>query len=484
MPILPAPSVIVLRPYQEKGITDIRAAFRAGKRSIAYVAPTGSGKTRILVYIAHGAIAKSNRIMIMVHRQELVRQTSNALADLGVAHGFIAANREMNPEIPVQLAMVQTLVKRIDSVISPNLLIVDEYHHGVSESYIQVARRFPNAKVLGLTATPQRLDGRGLGIICEQLVLGPSVQQLIDLGFLCVPEYYAPPSELDLSHVGHTAGDFNKKEVDEAVDRPSITGSAVDHYARICPGVAAVAFCTSVKHAEHVRDQFIAAGYPAAMIDGKLDEDSRADRVAALAEGRIKILTSVDVISEGFDLPSVGAAILLRPTESLSLHLQQIGRVLRPQPGKAKAIILDHVGNCMRHGLAEEDRQWSLAGAPKRKQGTLLHAESVVTCPKCFAVQKRALVCAACGAPLPQQNRAIAEKEGSLQVLTMQAILQERERLQKRAEIGRAKTMEELVAIAKQRGYKPTWVRMMMRVRSIQQSARKTNDSSQTEFKI
>ncbi len=476
--------MITLREYQADGIADIRAAFRNGRKSIAYVAPTGSGKTRILVYIAHGAMAKSNRIMICVHRQELVRQTSLALADLGVAHGFIASGHEPRPDIPVQLAMVQTLVKRLDSAPAPNVLIVDEYHHGVSDSYLQLTRRFPNAKVLGLTATPQRLDGRGLGLICEELVIGPSVQQLIDQKFLCPPVYYAPPTEIDLSQVKRTAGDFNKKQLDVAMDRPSITGSAVEHYARICAGTPAVAFCTSVKHAEHVRDEFIAAGFPSATIDGKLDEKTREKRVADLATGAIKILTSVDVISEGFDLPSVGAAILLRPTESLSLHLQQIGRVLRPQPGKLSAVILDHVGNCMRHGLAEEERTWSLEGRPKPKQGTLFQADSIVTCPKCFSVQKKTLVCSACGASIPPVVRAIAQKEGDLQVLTMEAILRERARLKMREEVGRAKTKEELIVIAKARGYKPAWVSMMMRVRRTQEMANRPAPSAQTEMAL
>ena len=342
--------MIILRDYQFRGVTDIRAAYRAGRKSIVYVGPTGSGKTRILTYIAHGAMQKNNRIIIVVHRQELIRQTASALSDLGVKFGVIAAGHEPSPEFPVQLGMNQTIVKRPD-IAAPDLLIVDECHHAASDSYRQVSARFPAAKTLGLTATPQRLDGKPLGTIFEEIILGPSVQELIDLGFLCKPTYYAPPTDLDLSGVRKTAGDFNRAQSSERVDRPHITGSAVEHYLKICPGSPAVAFCITVKHAENVRDQFIAAGVTAASIDGKLNDTDRADRVAALTEGRIKILVSVDVISEGFDLPSVATAILLRPTESLSVHLQQLGRILRPSLGK-KAIVLDHVGNCLRHGLA------------------------------------------------------------------------------------------------------------------------------------
>ncbi len=457
--------MIQLRSYQSRDVDAIRAAFRSGLKSIAYVAPTGSGKTRILTYIAFGAIAKSNRITILVHRQELVRQTAAALTDMGVAYGLITARGEAAPNCPVQLAMVQTLARRLDFSPSPDLLIIDEFHHGVSESYLQVMQRYPSAKILGLTATPQRLDGKGLASICQQLVIGPTVQELIDQGFLSRPIYYAPPTDLDMNCVKRTAGDFNKKETAERVDRPKITGSAVEHYSKICPGAPAVAFCASVKHAENVRDQFIAAGYRAASIDGSLSDEDRVDRVASLADGRINILTSVDVISEGFDLPSVTAGIMLRPTESLALHLQQIGRVLRPAPGKTAAIILDHVGNCMRHGLAEEPREWSLASR-ERKKKSASNDPTLVTCPDCFVVHPPAPKCPKCNHVYPPRHRLIGEVDGQLAVLTAQAILADRQKAIERSRVGMAKTKDQLEAIAKERGYKPAWVAMMMRVRT------------------
>ncbi len=472
--------MIELRAYQHRGVEDIRAAYRAGRKSLAYVAPTGSGKTRILTYIAFGALAKSNRILILVHRQELIRQTAAALTEMGVAFGLITAKGESKPDCPVQLAMVGTLLKRMDAVVAPHLLIIDEGHHSVSETYLQIVARWPLAKRLLLTATPQRLDGKGLSPVCEELVLGPTVQELIDQGFLCRPVYYAPPTELDLSGVKRTGGDFNRKQTAERVDRPKITGSAVEHYLKICPGVPAVAFCATVAHAEHVRDQFIAAGIPAAAIDGKLSEVDREDRVASLTDGRISVLTSVDVISEGFDLPAVTAAILLRPTESLALHLQQVGRVLRPAPGKARAVILDHVGNCMRHGLAEEPREWSLAGRP-RKASSGPAQMSLASCPKCFAVHTPEPTCPQCGHAYPPRTRLIEETDGSLAVLTAQAILIERERIAKRQAVGQSKTKAELETIAKERGYKPAWVSMMMRARAKKAWAKKisaTHDST------
>lgn len=458
---------VVLRDYQVRGVSDVRGAFGRGRKSVALVAPTGAGKTVIMTYIAHGATAKGNRITILVHRQELIRQTAKALRAMDVCFGVVASGHEPEPRWPVQLAMVQTLANRPDAIPPPNLLMIDEFHHAVSYSYRQIITRYPAAKILGLTATPQRLDGKGLGTICEELVMGPTVQELIDLGFLCRPKYFAPPTPLDMTGVRRSMGDFNRQQTAERVDRPTITGSAVEHYQKICPGVSAVVFCASLKHSEHVRDQFNAAGIPAASIDGTLSDDDRIDRVDRLTDGRIKILTSVDVISEGFDLPSCSAAILLRPTESLSLHLQAIGRVLRPALGKDFAYVLDHVGNCHRHGLAEDPREWSLEGkvGKKKSAGTQIN---LMTCPQCFTVHAPADCCPSCARVYPSNERKVVETAGDLEQLTAAKLAAEREAKEKRQAVGRAKTYAELKALAKERGYSPKWASMMMGVRARQ----------------
>ncbi len=465
--------MIELRPYQYRGVADIRCAYGSGRKSVLYTGPTGMGKGVLMAYIAHGTAAKSNRICILVHRQELVRQTCRALANANVHFGVIAPGILSQPELTTHVAMVQTLVNRPDAIPPPNLLMIDEAHHLLADSYLKVIARYPNAKILGLTATPQRLDGKGLGSVFEQLVIGPTVQELIDAGFLCRPKYFAPPTDLDMTGVRRTAGDFNRGQTAERVNRPTITGSAVEHYQKICPGVPAVAFCASVKHAEHVRDQFIAAGIPAASIDGTLSDDDRIDRVAALTDGRIKVLTSVDVVSEGFDLPAVTAAILLRPTESLSLHLQAVGRVLRPSPRKDFAYVLDHVGNCMRHGLAEENRTWTLDGKVGKKKSANGVQTSLLTCKKCFTVHVPAPCCPACGDIYPTKERTVAQVDGQLAVLTAALIEEERKKQEKRMEVGRAKTLAELKAIAKERGYSVRWPAMMMGLRARKQFKQK-----------
>jgi len=466
-PAFESPATMLdLRPYQSVAVESVRNAFRTGKKRPLLVAPTGAGKTVIFSYITHHAFVKGHRTTILVHRAELLTQTHKALVKMGVPHGLVAAGKTPDPTQLVQVASVQTLVRRLDKFTTPDLIIVDEAHHACAGSWQKVMDAYPDAKILGVTATPQRLDGKGLSSAFDDLIRGPEVHDLISQGFLCRPIYYAP-STVDMSGAKTTAGDYNKAEAEQRVDKPTITGDAVTHYQRLCPGSPAVAFCTSIKHAEHVAQAFNAAGYKAAVLDGNLDPVERASRVHALANGRLHVLTSCDIISEGFDLPVVATAILLRPTQSLSLHLQQIGRVLRPAPGKERAIILDHVGNCLRHGLAEEVREWSLDGAKKRKKKD---ASDDVTahrqCPQCFAVHLPAPICPQCQHVYALKERTPEQVAGTLHQLQvdMEALKAIRER---KMQQGKAQSLDDLIALGKARGYKNpvAWAKHLIRAR-------------------
>ena len=332
-----------------------------------------------------------------------------------------------------------------------NGIVVHNCHHAVSKSYIQMFATWPKAKFIGVTATPERLDGKGLGAVFDRMVIGPTVGWLIENGFLARPVYYAPREAVDLSGVSKLAGDYNLGEAAEVIDTPKITGDAVTHYRRFCPNQRAVAFCISVAHSQHVAAQFEAAGIPAASIDGQLDQETRKKRVEDLTAGRILVLTSCELISEGFDLPTVNAAILLRPTMSLSMHLQQLGRALRPYPGKSHAVILDHVGNCLRHGLAEQDREWDLDGREKRKA----KSKPVETkqCSKCFAIFA-GTACPQCGTARVITPRDIDEVDGELQRLSIEDIARKRD---ERREEGMCRTLDDFRALAAKRGYKPGW---------------------------
>lgn len=442
--------MINLRPYQINLVSAIRNSFRNGKSAPLVVSPTGSGKTVTFAHIASEAAKKGTPVVILVHRQELVDQTSRTLNAFGVLHGVIAAGRSSDRSFAVQVASVQTYTRRLDS-FHPSLIIADEGHHAVAGSWGKVIAYHKTAKVIGFSATPERLDGRGLGDVFDDLILGPSVADLIENGHLAKPKYYAPPMVADIEAIHKTAGDYNKGELAAAMDKASITGDAVDHYKKICGGVPAVAFCASVAHAVHVADQFNAAGFRAATIDGTIDRETRRDRVRALGDGRLQVLTSCEIINEGFDLPIVAAAILLRPTMSLGLHLQQIGRVLRPAVGKTNAIILDHVGNLKRHGFAEDEREWTLGGREKSKRSKKDEEPkiNVKQCEKCFCCHAPAPTCPECGFVYEAKGREIEQREGEL----VEIVATEMQRAKKK-EQATAKSFEELVALGKSRGYK------------------------------
>ena len=354
---------MILRPYQEADLARIRAAYASGRRRVLYAAPTGSGKTRIFSTVVAGAAARGNRVTILGHRDEIVRQICDALTELGVAHGIIAAGYPELPEMPVQVASVATLVRRLHRLDPvPDLCVVDEAHHAAARTWGRIIEAVPEAKILGVTATPQRLDGKGLSDIFDTLIIGPSVEALIEQGHLSPFTTYAPAREVDLSKVRTRAGDFAVDELAETMSEGVIITAAVDEYVRLCPGVPAIAFCVDIAHSELVAAAFAARGFRAAHVDGTTPAAERRTLIAALGTGEIQVLCNCGLISEGLDVPVVTAAILLRPTKSLALHLQQVGRALRPAPGKIKALILDHAANTYRFGPADLERAWSLEG--------------------------------------------------------------------------------------------------------------------------
>lgn len=370
---------ITLRPYQEKAVGEVRDALRAHPR-VLLVSPTGSGKTRMFAYITDAASARGNAVTILAHRQEIVDQIGAALDEIGVRHGRIAAGHTMTDD-PVQVAMVQTLARRLDRVRRPALLVVDEAHHGVAGSWQKITAAWAGIKILGVSATPERLDGRGLKDAFDVLVQGPTIKSLIGSGFLAEFDYFAPPTKIDLSEVKTRMGEYAIDQLAVAMDKAAITGDAVEHYREHLAGRPAIAFCCTVAHAEHVAAQFRAAGFKAASVDGAMDKARRRDAISALGDGRLNLLSSCDLISEGVDVPICAGAILLRPTKSLALHLQQCGRVLRPKKDGGKAVILDHVGNWHRHGPIDAERAWSLDGRTKKAA-----APGVRQCKTCFIV--------------------------------------------------------------------------------------------------
>ena len=445
-----------LRSYQANDSGRIRAEFEDGAMSVLYQLATGGGKTVVFSFIAKAAAALQTRTAILVHRDALLLQASRSLSDCGVPHGIIAPGHSRTRDL-VQVASVQTLARRL-ALHQFDFLVMDEAHHAVAGSWRKIVAAMPSARILGVSATPCRTDGRGLDDIFERMVQGPSIEELIEQNYLVPPVVYAPGRRLDLAQVRTRAGDYDRNQLGAAMDRPKITGDAVEHYLKICPGVPAIVFCVSVQHAQDVAADFQAAGVKAASIHGKMELEEIRAATAGLSSGRVEVLTSCDLISEGFDAPAVGCAILLRPTKSEALYIQQVGRALRPAPGKKEAFILDHADNWTRHGLPDDERAWSLEGQKKRRRGAT--GPLVRQCPKCFGCHKPAPVCPLCGHVYQAYPRALEQVAGELQRVDAAAFKAKRREL-----IKNARTLSDLHAVARQLGYKPGWASIVFQRR-------------------
>jgi superfamily II DNA or RNA helicase len=480
---------MILRPYQEKCLTDVRSAFASGPRAVVLVAPCGAGKTVMFAKIAKLATERKTRSVILVHRDSLLTQASRKLTDSQVHHGIIAPGYRTRGEL-VQVASVQTIVRHL-AQFNFDLLIPDEAHHSVSPTYSKIFAHYSKAKILGVTATPIRTNGQGLDSVFQKMVLGPSITKLIEEGYLVEPITYGPTHALDLSGVGTTAGDYNILDLATHMDVPRITGDAIAAYTKICPGVPAIAFTVNVQHGKDVAAAFQAAGYRSESVDGKMDLKIIRARLAALATGEIQVLSTCNLVSEGTDIPDVVAAINLRPTRSLGLSIQQGGRALRPvyAPGydlstkegrlvaiaaspKPKAIILDHAGNCFRFMTVDEPHVWTLEGRKKRKRGDSI-AIALRQCPKCAHTHKPKPRCPLCNYEYPIKAETPDTVSGELAPIDKAAL-----RRAKNREVAQARTRVDLDKIAKARSYHPGWTDHILRERE----AKRTGAVSEGRF--
>ena len=453
---------VTLRPYQDRGVAEIRARFGGGAKRVLYQAPTGSGKTVLFTHIVDGAASKGNRVGILAHRQEIVDQISDALSDVGVAHGVIMAGIEPNRTAQVQVASVATLVRRLELVEDFDLIVVDEAHHAVAGTWRKIIGRAQKARVLGVTATPERLDGKGLKDVFETLVTGPTVKELIDGGFLARPVTFAPVQRLNLSKVKTSMGDYAVGALSDAMSDGVIVSRAVEEYSQRCPGAPAIAFCVDIAHSELVAAAFRSAGFNAEHVDGETQKERRRGIIRALGDRKLDVLCNCGLVSEGLDVPGVVAGIMLRPTKSLALHLQQVGRTMRMAPGKKEAIILDHAGNTFAHGLADEDREWSLEGTKRQKREQ--EKSKLRRCPSCGSFCKvTERECPSCGASLRKERFDVAGAELGRTDWIAEAAAKVRTMGYYQALRWAGGDEAKLRVIASVRGYKSGWVWHRMR---------------------
>ncbi len=409
-----------LRDYQVEAITNVKKSFLNDAKSVLLTLPTGAGKTVIFSQITKLAKSKGSNVLILVHRKELIDQAGDKLTKANVKYGIIAAGHKPI-DSNVQVASVQTLINRLNNLWIPSIIIIDEAHHAVASSWQKVFNHYKDTLKLGVTATPMRMTGAGLGEVFDDLIVGSTIPELVELGHLAKHEVYAPPNKLNLDKIRTIRGDFNKKEVEDELDKVDIVGDAVDNYRKLGQNKPAIAFCISVKHGQYVTNKFKQAGYTAELITGSMKSDDRKTLVDNFKNGKVQILVSIDVVSEGFDVENCSVAILLRPTQSEGLYIQQVGRVLRPEPNKT-AIVLDHVGNTKRHGFVDDIREFDLHQKAKSKRKGEI-APAVQTCEQCFAVFKPQPICPVCGHEKVITKREISYEDGELVKMRKQLML-------------------------------------------------------------
>lgn len=446
-----------LYDYQQDLVNRTRQAYIKGYNAPCIVSGCGSGKSVMIAEIARMTASNKKNVLFLVHRKELLDQIKGTFEKIGVDLDYVT------------FGMVMTIVNKLDKIPKPDLIITDENHHGLASSYRKIYDYFKDVKKLGFTATPIRLNGSGLGDVNDVLIEGPSVKWLIENERLAPYEYYAPKLiNTDVLKKAST-GDFTKKSMDNAIEK-RIYGDVVKHYKQLADNEQAIAYCHSIEASKHTSDVFNRNGYKAAHIDAKTPKIERERIIEKFRQKEIKILCNVDLIGEGFDVPDCTTVIMLRPTKSLSLYIQQSMRGMRYQPGK-RSVIIDHVGNVGTFGLPDMDREWNLSS--KKKTNTESDI-AVVECKNCFMVfeKNESRICPHCGweveievreSELEVDAEAELVKVGDTVGITIDS--EKAKYYNMTAE--EAESIEDLYAIARAKGYKPGWAYMQAKRRGM-----------------
>lgn len=448
-------------PHQMKVITETRAAFLNGFKSVLIQAATGFGKTVVSSHIISGSQRKGSRAIFCVHRDNLIKQTANTFTEENINFGLIKSGVHYDPSIMVHIASAQTLIKKLEVVKVPNIFFVDECQLAMSTTYKTIIDFYKSKGVLivGCSGSPCRLDGKPLGDLFETMVEGPPVRWLIDNGFLSEFKYYAPTIP-DLSDIKTVMGDYSKSQLAERLGARGLIGDVIKHYKKLANNKMTIVYCVNVDHSKKVADQFNEAGINAAHIDGSMKAEELSRIYADLADGKIKVLTSVALITEGFDIAAqtgrdvtIECIILLRSTKSLALFLQMVGRGLRKKP--YPAIILDHGGNVLVHGMPDEARDWTLDGKPAGGSGASeIQVQPPVICEECYQAVVKPVpdLCPWCDAEMKKQKAVIKIIEGELEEIKAVERLKLKEKLKQ--EEREANTLEKMILVMQKKGSK------------------------------
>ena len=417
--------------------------------------------------IARRTTANNKRVMFLIHRKEVLQQAVRTFD-----------KQDVDPNL-LTSGMVQTLTRRVDKLPTPDVILVDEAHHALAKSYQNILNRFPKAIVLLFTATPHRTGRVQLDQIADDIIVGQSIHELTEKGFLAPFRYFQPPGDFDskLLKRGST-GDFTNDSMQQAMST-KIFGHIVKQYKRIAPGMQAVVYTYSIDSAIKIAAEFNSEGISAVEVDGTTSKEKRAVAVRKFRDQEIKILVNVNLFTEGVDLPNVDCVIMARPTASLALYLQFSMRCLNPRPGKT-AIIIDHANNFKSFGYPDDDRDWKQAiKSGRQKSKTLLKDPglSIVTCDYCFAVVKASEIkdgkCPICGKPIK-----VHEAKPISDVDLVEATRERKAKIKKIIQdqvmtnivdkpVSELKSLSELAAYGKLHGYKPGWAYFMAKKKGL-----------------
>jgi DNA repair protein RadD len=448
---------IYLHADQQILIEATANSMRQGNKAVLMQAPTGSGKSYMAAELVRRAYDKGSKTWFIVPRRELILQMSRTYSDFGLNHSFIAAGYSCNALAKTHVCSLGTLIKR-DIPNAPNLAIIDETHVGGDGlDKIITWLKANGTYIIGLSATPWKLSGQGLGCWYDDMVQGQSIRQLIDAGRLSDYTAYAP-SHPDLSKIGIAAGDYAIGQLSSYMEQDRVLiGNAVTHYKTHAMGKLNIAYCVSIKHSQMVAESFNSNGIPAAHIDGKTSDEERKRIIKAFAKRELLVLTNCELLTYGFDLASqvnmdvtVECMSDMRPTKSLALQMQKWGRVLRKKP--YPAVIFDHSNNIQEHGLPCDERQWTLESRAKKSRQDNERTIQVRQCERCYFCHKPSPICPKCGFEYPVQSREIEQVEGVLAEIDKMAA-----KKQERVEEWHCKTLQDWQALASKRGYAKGW---------------------------
>ena len=360
--------MVQLRQYQFAGINKIFEAWdpnRSNLKNVLFQMPTGTGKTTVFSEIVRKAHAKNKFVLIVVHRIELVEQIAERLMSFGVTVGIISASTKPDPEKEVQVATIQTLSRR--NYPPADIVIIDECHHSKAATYSKLWDIYPEARFLGVTATPVRLNGDGFSDLFQTLIPLGKLSYFFKEGYLARLNHYVTGIP-DLSKVKTVMRDYDLHMLKNVMLDDFVMADLVQGYKKFAYGKKTIVFAVDIEHSKKIAERYNEAGVPAIHIDATTPKQERKFKLNQFRTGEIKVLCNVDIVSEGFDVPDCEAVQLARPTKSLALYLQQVGRCMRPAENKESGIVLDNANLWHIHGLSYIDRIWSLDGIKKSKQ--------------------------------------------------------------------------------------------------------------------